>query len=200
MSNTGPASSSSTDMTKADYWERRAFEKQLLNVIPDLRAIGRMITRDGAMADDLVQDTVVRALRAFRKFEPGSNMKAWAFRIMHNCHINVVRRQRLFPVGDLIDDWQQASPSQENSVELKEVLRAVDRLVPAHREVIMLVRAGGVSYHDAAKIMSCKLGTVKSRLHRADAALREALGAEYAASTANRDHDSEEFAHGDCPT
>src|SRR3569833_2083401 len=188
---------SSGDMTKADYWERRAFEKQLINVLPDLRAIARMMTRDGTAADDLVQDTVIRALRAFRKFEPGSNMKAWAFRIMHNCHINVVRRRRLIAVGDMIDDWQQASPAQEDSIELKEVLRAVDRLAPAHREVIMLVRAGGVSYNDAATIMSCKLGTVKSRLNRADAALREALGAEYAASTANRDRDDEHFALGD---
>src|SRR5262249_41098457 len=145
-------------------------------------------------ADDLVQDTVIRALRAFQKFEPGSNMKAWAFRIMHNCHINLIRRRRLVPVGDLIEDWQQASPAQEDRVELREVLRAVDRLVPAHREVIMLVRAGGVSYNDAAEIMSCKLGTVKSRLNRADAALREALGAEYAASAANRERDTEQFA------
>ena len=188
---------SSGDMTKADYWERRAFEKQLINVLPDLRAIARMMTRDGTAADDLVQDTVIRALRAFRKFEPGSNMKAWAFRIMHNCHINVVRRRRLIAVGDMIDDWQQASPAQEDSIELKEVLRAVDRLAPAHREVIMLVRAGGVSYNDAAAIMSCKLGTIKSRLNRADAALREALGDEYAASTTNHDRDGEQFSLND---
>jgi len=181
---------SPADTAKTDYWERRAFEKQLINVIPDLRAIARMMTRDGTAADDLVQDTVVRALRAFRKFEPGSNMKAWAFRIMHNCHINVIRRRRLYPVGDLIDDWQEAAPAQEDSVELREVLRAVDRLAPAHREVIMLIRAGGVSYNEAAEIMSCKLGTVKSRLNRADAALREALGDEYAAR-ANPDRDDE---------
>jgi len=195
MSNSEPVHSPA-DTAKADYWERRAFEKQLINVIPELRAMARMMTRDGALADDLVQDTVIRALKAYRKFEPGSNMKAWTFRIMHNCHINVVRRRRLVPVGDLIDDWQQASPAQEDSVELREVLRAVDRLVPAHREVIMLVRAGGVSYNDAADIMSCKLGTVKSRLNRADAALREALGNEYAAS-ADPDRDSEHFAISD---
>ena len=190
MSITDQVSPPPPDPVKTDYWERRAFEKQLINVIPDLRAIARMMTRDGTAADDLVQDTVVRALRAFRKFEPGSNMKAWAFRIMHNCHINVIRRRRLYPVGDLIDDWQEAAPAQEDSVELREVLRAVDRLAPAHREVIMLIRAGGVSYNEAAEIMSCKLGTVKSRLNRADAALREALGDEYAAR-ANPDRDDE---------
>jgi len=197
MSNTDQASASPSELTTTDFWERRAFEKQLINVIPDLRAIARMMTRESAAADDLVQDTVIRALRAFRKFEPGSNMKAWAFRIMHNCHINVVRRRRLVPVGDLIDDWQQASPAQEDSVELKEVLRAVDRLAPAHREVIMLIRASGLSYNEAAEIMSCRLGTIKSRLNRADAALREALGAEYAASASSRDRDGEHFALGD---
>jgi RNA polymerase sigma-70 factor (ECF subfamily) len=197
MSTADQPSSPEPDPAKTEYWERRAFEKQLINVIPDLRAIARMMTRDSASADDLVQDTVIRALRAFRRFEPGSNMKAWAFRIMHNCHINLIRRQRLFTVGDLIDDWQQSLPAQEDSVELREVLRAVDRLVPAHREVIMLVRAGGISYNDAAAIMSCKLGTVKSRLNRADAALRQALGAEYAASTANQDSDIERFAVSD---
>jgi len=197
MGSTDSIHSAPADPAKAEYWERRAFEKQLINVIPDLRAIARMMTRDGATADDLVQDTVVRALRAFRNFEPGSNMKAWAFRIMHNCHINLIRRRRLVPVGDLIDDWQQTSPAQEDSLELREVLRAVDSLAPAHREVIMLVRAGGVSYIDAATIMSCKLGTVKSRLNRADAALREALGGEYAASTANRDSDGEPLTFSD---
>ena len=196
MSSTDSGTSASADMAKADYWERRAFEKQLINVIPELRAMARMMTRDGALADDLVQDTVVRALKAFRRFEPGSNMKAWAFRIMHNCHINLIRRKRLFPVGDLIDDWQQVSPGQEDSVELREVLRAVDRLSPAHREVIMLIRAGGVSYNEAAEIMCCQLGTIKSRLNRADAALREALGSDYAASTAQQDRDTEQPALG----
>jgi RNA polymerase sigma-70 factor (ECF subfamily) len=196
MASTDSGFPSAADSAKADYWERRAFEKQLINVLPDLRAIARMMTRDGAAADDLVQDTVIRALRAFRKFELGSNMKAWAFKIMHNCHINVVRRQRLLPVGDLIDDWQQASPAQEDCVELKEVLRAVDRLAPGHREVIMLVRAAGVSYNEAADIMCCKLGTVKSRLNRADAALREALGADYAVSAAHQERDTEQFAPG----
>ena len=79
-------------------------------------------------------------------------------------------------------------------MELREVLRAVDRLAPAHREVIMLVRASGVSYNEAAEIMRCKLGTIKSRLNRADAALREALGGEYAASTTSQHHDTEHSA------
>lgn len=185
------------DTAKPDFWERRAFEKQLINVIPDIRAIARVMTRDRSAADDLVQDTIVRALRAYESFQLGSNMKAWVLTILHNCHINSVRRRRTYPIGDLIDDWVQAAPNQEDRVELKDVLRALNTLAPAHREAIMLVRASGVSYADAASIMSCKLGTVKSRVNRADTALRAALGTEYAVSAARVEDHSDQFSPGE---
>jgi RNA polymerase sigma-70 factor, ECF subfamily len=171
----------STD--KPGPWERRVFEKQLLNVLPDLRGFARILTRNSSAADDLVQDAVVRVLKSFALFEPGSNMKAWTFRILHNCHINSFRRRRLDILGGEIEDTLSVPPNQEDALNLKDVLRALSTLTPSHRETIALVRAGGVSYEEAAAIMSCRLGTIKSRLNRADAALRAALGAEYSASS-----------------
>jgi RNA polymerase sigma-70 factor (ECF subfamily) len=170
----------SAGTAQEDQWELRAFEKQLINVLPDLRAIARILTRNGTAADDLVQDTVVRALRAARQFDPHTSMKAWTFRILHNCHINSFRRRRPMANIEDIGEGLPILPNQEDSLNLKDVFRALDTLVPSHREVIMLIRASGVSYDDAATIMSCKIGTIKSRLNRADAALRAALGPEYA--------------------
>jgi RNA polymerase sigma-70 factor, ECF subfamily len=178
-----PGTSAPVSTEKLNLWERRVFEKQLLNVLPDLRAFARVLTRNASAADDLVQDTVVRVLKSFELFEPGSNMKAWTFRILHNCHVNSFRRRSFDILGGEIEDTLSVQPNQEDSLNLKDVLHALNTLTPTHRETIALIRAGGVSYEEAAIIMSCKLGTIKSRLNRADAALRAALGTEYSASS-----------------
>jgi RNA polymerase sigma-70 factor (ECF subfamily) len=160
-------------------WERRAFEKQLLNVIPDLRAFARFLAGNPTEADDLVQDTVVRALNAYEHFDLSTNMKAWTFTILRNIRINSYRKRRFEELDEATMATMSARASQEDSIELKEVLKALDTLPPAQREVITLVRAGGLSYEEAAEIMGCKLGTIKSRVNRADAALRAVLGTEF---------------------
>jgi RNA polymerase sigma-70 factor (ECF subfamily) len=170
----------STDHNKSkSIWERRAFEKQLLGIIPDLRAFARFLSGNPTEADDLVQDTVVRALNAYDHFDLNTNIKAWTFTILRNIRINSYRKRRFEELDEATMQTMSARASQEDSLELKEVLAALKTLPPAQREVITLVRAGGLSYEEAAEIMGCKLGTIKSRVNRADAALREVLGADF---------------------
>ena len=163
----------------ADFWQRRAFEIRLLNILPDLRGFARFLTGNPTEADDLVQDTMVRALGAYRQFDLDTNMKAWTFTIMRNLRINGLRRKP-FEEGDPEEVKGVAQrPNQEDSVELKQVMRAMTRLSEPHRHVIALVRGAGCSYDEAAQIMNCNIGTIKSRLNRADAALRALLGPEF---------------------
>jgi RNA polymerase sigma-70 factor (ECF subfamily) len=167
-------------------WERRAFEKQLLNIIPDLRAFARFLAGNPTEADDLVQDTIVRALNAYDHFDLSTNIKAWTFTILRNIRINSYRKRRFEELDDATMATMSVKANQEDSIELKEVLCALKTLPPAQREVITLVRAGGLSYEEAAEIMGCKLGTIKSRVNRADAALRAALGTDFRGPRAMR--------------
>jgi RNA polymerase sigma-70 factor (ECF subfamily) len=172
-----PSDAISFTEAPASLWARRAFEKQLLNIVPDMRAFAAFLVRNPTDADDLVQDAVVRALRSYRQFNLGTNMKAWVFTILRNTRLNNLRRRP----HECIDEHElvlpPTRPNQLHSVELREVLAVLDTLKPLHREVITLVRASGLSYEETAQVMKCKLGTIKSRLNRADAALRFALDA-----------------------
>ncbi len=176
-----PKPNSARPVSARSLWERRAFEKRLLSIIPDLRAFARFLAGNPAEADDLVQDTVVRALNAYDHFDINTNIKAWTFTILRNIRINSYRKRRFEELDEATMAMMSAHASQEDSLELKEVLRALKTLPPAQREVITLVRAGGLSYEEAAEIMGCKLGTIKSRVNRADAALRAALGSDFRA-------------------
>ncbi len=179
------ADASASDTPAKSLWERRAFEKQLLGVIPDLRAFARFLAGNPAEADDLVQDTIVRALNAYEHFDLKTNIKAWTFTILRNIRINSYRKRRFEELDETTMLAMPARANQEDSLELKEVLRALETLPAAQREVITLVRAGGLSYEEAADIMGCKLGTIKSRVNRADAALRAALGSDFRAPRAS---------------
>jgi len=173
-----PLPSSVSNRTKS-LWERRAFEKQLLGIIPDLRAFARFLAGNPTEADDLVQDTVVRALNAYEHFDLNTNIKAWTFTILRNIRINSYRKRRFEELDESALLSMSVKASQDDTLELKEVLKALETLPAPQREVITLVRAGGLSYEEAAEIMECKLGTVKSRVNRADAALRAVLGADF---------------------
>jgi len=170
----------------AVLWMRRAFEKQLLNIIPDMRAFACFLTRNSTEADDLVQDAVVRALKSYRQFVLGTNLKAWMFTILRNTRTNNLRNHRFEVPMDEEVESRPSLPNQLHSVELREVLAVLGTLSPAHREVLTLVRATGLSYDEAAQVMRCKLGTIKSRLSRADAALRDALGMNLRVKSASR--------------
>jgi RNA polymerase sigma-70 factor (ECF subfamily) len=174
-----PADDSAETSPSKSVWKRRAFEKQLLGVIPDLRAFARFLAGNPVEADDLVQDTIVRALNAYEHFDLSTNIKAWTFTILRNIRINSYRKRRFEELDEATMSTMSAHANQEDSIELKEVLRTLNSLPRAQREVITLVRAGGLSYEEAAEIMGCKLGTIKSRVNRADAALRAALGEDF---------------------
>jgi RNA polymerase sigma-70 factor (ECF subfamily) len=159
---------------------RVEFENQLLRVIPDLRAFARFLTGNPIEADDLVQDTIVRALRSYKQFDLSTNIKSWTFTILRNLRINSFRTSRsMEEFDDEAAFTVPVSGGQEDSLGLKQVLAAMQKLPAAQRAVIALVRAQGMTYEETAAILGCKLGTIKSRLNRADAALRALLGADF---------------------
>ena len=159
--------------------ERSVFEGQLLNVLPELRAFARFLGTSQSEADDLVQETVLRALRAFAQFDLNTNIKAWTFTILRNIRLNSFRERKFDELDEVVAAYLQTPANQDDVVDLKAVLQAFGRLPPLHREVLTLVRLGGLSYAEAAEVMGCKLGTIKSRLNRADFALRAFLGPDF---------------------
>jgi RNA polymerase sigma-70 factor, ECF subfamily len=136
---------------------------------PSLRAFAWSLSRNGADADDLVQETLTKAWIYRHRFEPGTNLRAWLFTILRNSWYSAVAR-RSREVAD--EDGHHAARltaegSQEWSMELNDLRLALDDLPPEHREAIVLVGAAGLSYEEAAEIAGCALGTIKSRVNRA---------------------------------
>jgi len=144
--------------------------------IPHLRRFARYIVRDVDRADDLVQECLTRAIAKVHTWTPGTNLRAWLFVILKNCHINDVRRQR--PTSEIPTDHPMLNvPSnQEAHISLLEVRDAFLKLSEEHREVLLLVAIEGLQYEEAASVLGVPLGTVRSRLSRARQALRDALG------------------------
>jgi RNA polymerase sigma-70 factor (ECF subfamily) len=146
-----------------------AFRKMVVESLPRLRAYALMMTGDRPNADDLVQETVYRALRAEAQFTMGSNFMGWMYRILRNEFISRCRVAKRTPMS--VDDVPEASLArrgdQEDQVLTKEVLQAVTQLNPAQREVLIMICAAGMDYAEAAAILECSVGTVKSRLWRA---------------------------------
>jgi RNA polymerase sigma-70 factor (ECF subfamily) len=177
MSNS--TASLSPNRSQAALLERHTFETQLLNLLPALRVFALSLTRNNFNAEDLVQDSLVRALNAYDQFEPDSNMKSWVFMILHNRFLSGLREKKIEVLDETVERTLALPANQHDALELKDVLGALNTLVPEHREAITLVRMAGFSYEEAAQILSCKLGTIKSRINRADAALRGALGPEF---------------------
>ena len=143
--------------------------------IPHLRRFARYVVRDVDRADDLVQECLTRAIAKLHTWTPGTNLRAWLFVILKNCHINEVRRER--PNGEMPDDHPLLSvaANQDAHINLLEVRDAFLRLSEEHREVLLLVAIEGLRYEEAAAILKLPLGTVRSRLSRARQALRDAL-------------------------
>ena len=146
--------------------------------IPRLRRYARALTRDADRADDLVQDTLLRALAKQDRWEPGTNLRAWLFTLMHNQYVNDVRRGNRDAGAIDIDEASAslvATTDPTASRQLYELERALGQLPPEQREVILLVGLEGLSYEDAAAILALPVGTVRSRLSRGREALRRQL-------------------------
>lgn len=153
------------------------FKDQLAAVIPHLRAFGRSLSGSRDLADDLVQETLLKAWAARKRFQAGTNMRAWTFIILRNLFLSQMRRARFKGEWDDITASKilAAPASQDRHIELGDMQRALMHLPQPQREALILVGAGGFSYEDAAAICKCAVGTVKSRVARARKALMEIL-------------------------
>jgi RNA polymerase sigma-70 factor (ECF subfamily) len=151
------------------------FGRLLVNEIPRLRRYARALTRNKAKADDLVQSSLVRALEKQHLWQPGSNLRAWLFTILHNQHVNDVRQAfrqgSLGPVDEAEPGWQVA-PVANASLQLRDLQRAINALSHEQREVLLLVGLEGMRYEQVATILDIPVGTVRSRLSRARTTLR----------------------------
>ena len=149
---------------------------ELVKWIPNLRAFALSLTQSAQHSDDLVQDTLVKALANLDKFEMGTNLRAWLFTILRNSFYNEIRHRKYHQTATLdeIDPGAiDLRATQEKYIEFKDVLRGLSQLVPEQREAIILIAAEGLSYEEAAAICNCPVGTVKSRLSRARRRLEE---------------------------
>jgi RNA polymerase sigma-70 factor (ECF subfamily) len=156
---------------------------ELVKWIPNLRAFALSLTQSAQHSDDLVQDTLVKALSNLDKFEMGTNLRAWLFTILRNSFYNEIRHKkyRQTTTLDEIDPGAiDLRATQEKYIEFQDVLKGLSRLVPEQREAIILIAAEGLSYEEAAAICKCPVGTVKSRLSRARRRLEEYANGETA--------------------
>ena len=153
--------------------ESAAFKRELTGVIPHLRAFARGLCGRADMADDLVQETLLKAWAARERFEPGTSMRAWTFVILRNAYLTDMRRNRFRGEYDetVAERILTAPADQEEPVHLADLHRALLTLPEERREALLLVGAGGFSYEEAAQICGCAVGTIKSRVGRARAAL-----------------------------
>jgi len=153
------------------------FKDQLAAVIPHLRAFGRSLSGSRDLADDLVQETLLKAWAARKRFQAGTNMRAWTFIILRNLFLSQMRRARFKGEWDeLTASKLLAAPaSQDRHIELGDMQRALMHLPQPQREALILVGAGGFAYEEAAEICGCAVGTIKSRVARGRVALEALL-------------------------
>ena len=151
--------------------------QRIIEHLPHLRAFALLLARERALADDLVQETVVRALSHSHQFRPGTNFKAWVSTILRNSYFNEIRyRNRVTRIAAMTQhDEPAASGGQEEGLGLRDFNRAFHALTSTQREALVLVGASGFSYEEAADIAGCALGTMKSRVSRARIQLDEML-------------------------
>ena len=150
---------------------------QLVDHLPALRAFALSLTREGASADDLVQDTIVKAWTNMDKFQAGTNLRAWMFTILRNTFYSARRKtKREVSDSDGIHASRQATrPDHDGRLALKDFRAAFEQLPDEQREALILVGASGFSYEQAAEMTGVAVGTVKSRANRGRRKLAELL-------------------------
>ena len=166
-------------MTRVDTSaaDAAAFRTDLAGLIPHLRAFARSLCNNAAEADDLAQEALVKAWQARERFEPGTNLKAWVFMILRN-HFYSERRKawRKNETSDEGLESKSTMPAGQDSIlELADLKHAMSYLPPEQREALILVGAGGFAYEEVAEICECAVGTIKSRVNRARAALSKLM-------------------------
>ena len=173
--------------------EREArFERDALPFLDQLYGAALRMTRNPADAEDVVQEAYAKAFASFHQFRPGTNLKAWLYRILTNTYINGYRKKQRQPQladGESVEDWQLARAEQHTSTGLRTaemdaldlmpdsaVTEAMNALAPDFRLAVYLADVEGFSYKEIAEIMGTPIGTVMSRLNRGRTQLRSLLG------------------------
>lgn len=157
-------------------------KKLLLEHIPRLRRYARALTCSESRADDLVQDTLERSWSRRHLWRRGSDLRAWMFTIMHNIFVNQLRQNRemqdYVPFSDDIESQLPAAP--DNALEIRDLARALERMSPEYREVVLLVGLEQMRYEEVAQVLDVPLGTVMSRLSRGRDQLRRLMSGQAA--------------------
>ncbi|CAN7517990.1 RNA polymerase sigma factor [Rhizobium sp. LjRoot30] len=154
-----------------------SFKRELLACLPSLRAFAISLIGRHDRADDLVQDTIMKAWAKQDHYQMGTNMKAWLFTILRNELFSQMRKhgREIQDSDGAFTDSMATHPSQYGLMDLQDFRRALEKLPPDQREAIVLVGASGFSYEEAAEICGCAVGTIKSRVNRARLRLQELL-------------------------
>ena len=169
--------------------DRARFEEEVLQLADQVYRVARRLVSTREEAEDLVQETYARAFRSWRSYTPGTNLRAWLFRILTNLNIDRARRVQRTPdmqpveEGDyfLYNRLEQTGPEDEDATRIVErlsqdsIVQALSNVPHDFRDAIVLVDIGDFSYQDAAQILDIPLGTVMSRLHRGRRILKREL-------------------------
>lgn len=153
------------------------FKHAMLAALPSLRAFAMSLAGRPDRADDLVQETVMKAWAKQSSFQLGTNMNAWLFTILRNLFYSQMRKRgrEVQDIDGLFTASLGVAPSQDGVMDLSDFRRALQSLPPDQREAVLLIGASGFSYEEAAEICGCAVGTVKSRVNRARNRLQELL-------------------------
>jgi RNA polymerase sigma-70 factor (ECF subfamily) len=157
-------------------------QSQLTALVPNLRAFARSLCGAADQADDLVQETLVKAWKSRASFDPGSNLKAWLFTILRNTYLSELRKRK-YVVQDHDGELAQqlsVKDSQSGHMDLVDFTKAFAVLSAEQREALILIGAEGFSYDEAALMCGCAVGTMKSRVNRARGKLAELMGIDVA--------------------
>jgi RNA polymerase sigma-70 factor, ECF subfamily len=166
----------STVHSASNSKETSAIEVEIVELTPALRAFARRFLRSDDDIDDLVQETLMKALNSLHLYHPGTSLKSWLFTILRNTFCTNYRKQRREPAGmGVAMDQVSIAPTQEWALRERELQQALTLLPDDRRRALTLV-ATGTSYVDAARMCGCRIGTLKSRVSRARESLLLMLG------------------------
>jgi RNA polymerase sigma-70 factor (ECF subfamily) len=154
---------------------RQLLETELTDYVTSLRRYALVLTKNADTAEDLVQETLTKAIAASDQWEPGSDLRVWLFRIMHNTHVSEGRRAQVRENAKIHLTEPVTHEDPTRRIELQQVLTALDELPDDQKQPIVLVALKSLSYADAAKILNIPIGTLYSRLGRGRKALRKLM-------------------------